>query len=122
MWRQFVYSKVVIYKIGKYPGDKIYITPTTFVYNDFRSNLLWQKESDVALLQKVMAVKRESRMEYDNSEDALTWNVFRYLVHQLLLLLRRNKKSPPDQTDKQAGRMQERTGRGSWDRRDLMLV
>jgi len=92
MWRQFVYSKVVIYKIGKYPGDKIYITPTTFVYNDFRSNLLWQKESDVALLQKVMAVKRESRMEYDNSEDALTWNVFRYLVHQLLLLLRRIQK------------------------------
>jgi len=48
-------------------------------YQTEADNLLWQDSEDLALLQAIKAVKRESRMVRDNSEDALTWNVFRYL-------------------------------------------
>lgn len=57
----------------------IYISPTTFEYADYRDNLLWTSAADIALLDRILAVKRESRMARDNSEDALTWNVVRYL-------------------------------------------
>lgn len=61
------------------PEDKIYISPTTFEYFDKKSNLLWHADKDLALLQDMKDHKRECRMARDNSEDALTWNVFRYL-------------------------------------------
>jgi len=67
------------------PEHRIYISPTTFEYPDMKDNLLWKKEADLALLEKIKAVKREIRMEHDNSEDALTWNVFRYLETANLL-------------------------------------
>jgi hypothetical protein len=37
------------------------------------------------LLDAIAGVKRESRMARDNSEDALTWNVFRFLDQSALL-------------------------------------
>ena len=68
---------------------KIYISPSTFEYADEKYNLLWQNKSDLDLLGVVKMVKRESRMARDNSEDALTWNVFRYFenTNQLANLL-----------------------------------
>jgi hypothetical protein len=57
----------------------IYISPSTFEYEDEWANSLWQDESDRQLRGVIKAVKRESRFARDNSEDALTWNVFRYL-------------------------------------------
>tara|TARA_B100000315_G_C14465101_1_gene535595 strand:- start:45 stop:845 length:801 start_codon:yes stop_codon:yes gene_type:complete len=42
-------------------------------------NLLWKDVHDRDLLGTLKCYKRESRMEHDNSEDAVTWNVFRYL-------------------------------------------
>ena len=61
---------------------QIYISPTTFEYEKEEENILW----DFALLQEHMASKRESRIARDNSEDAVTWNVFRFLEgHNLLL-------------------------------------
>jgi hypothetical protein len=57
----------------------IHISPTTFEYADEWDNLLWRDEADRALMSAVKGVKRESRFARDNSEDALTWNVFRYL-------------------------------------------
>jgi hypothetical protein len=57
----------------------IFISPSTFEYADYRDNLLWRSDDDINLLDRIAKVKRESRMARDNSEDALTWNVVRYL-------------------------------------------
>jgi len=67
------------------PEHRIYISPTTFEYSDEKDNLLWKNEVDLALLESIKTVKREIRMEHDNSEDAVTWNVFRYLETTNLL-------------------------------------
>ena len=44
-----------------------------------KDNLLWKDDEDLQLLANIFRVKRESRMARNNSEDALTWNAFRYL-------------------------------------------
>jgi hypothetical protein len=71
------------------PDHKIYISPSTFEYDNEKDNLLWQHKTDLDLLEDVKTVKRESRIARDNSEDALTWNIFRYLenTNQLVNLL-----------------------------------
>jgi len=61
------------------PEHKIYISPSTFEYDCEIDNLLWKNETDVTLLEAVKRVKRLSRISRDNSEDAISWNVFRYL-------------------------------------------
>lgn len=63
------------------PVHRICISPSTFEYPDERDNMLWTSEADMRLWNciKAKGVKRESRVARDNSEDALTWNVFRYL-------------------------------------------
>jgi len=61
------------------PQHKIFISPSTFEYSNYLDNLLWKEVEDLELLRKIMVVKRESRMARDNSEDALSWNVFRFL-------------------------------------------
>lgn len=58
---------------------KIYISPSTFEYDSEKDNLLWQNKADLGLLEEIKKTKRESRIARDNSEDSLTWNVFRYL-------------------------------------------
>ena len=67
------------------PEHRIYISPSTFEYGDLRDNLLWFSSEDERLLTAISGVKRESRMTRDNSEDALTWNVFRFLEQSKLL-------------------------------------
>lgn len=67
------------------PTHKIYISPSTFEYPAWKDNLLWTNAEDLALLNGMLPVKRENRLARSNSEDALTWNVFRYLeVNDLL--------------------------------------
>lgn len=61
------------------PKHGIYISPSTFQYETEDENLLWSSPEDQTLLEQISTVKRESRMARDNSEDALTWNVFRCL-------------------------------------------
>jgi len=63
------------------PAHRICISPSTFEYLDEQDNMLWTSEADLRLWAciKAKGVKRESRMARDNSEDAVTWNVFRYL-------------------------------------------
>jgi hypothetical protein len=61
------------------PKHSILISPSTFKYPSKQDNLLWKKRLDLELLEKIRAVKRESRMTWDNSEDAVSWNVFRFL-------------------------------------------
>jgi hypothetical protein len=61
------------------PDHAIYISPSTFEYETESANLLWNEPRDVDLLGRISRVKRESRIARDNSEDALSWNVFRFL-------------------------------------------
>ena len=67
------------------PIHKIYISPSTFEYQNESDNLLWKHQDDLELLQNIKTVKRESRMVRDNSEDALSWNVFHFLEKNQLL-------------------------------------
>ena len=63
----------------KCPDHNIYISRSTFEYANELDNLLWKDADDLAFLEKIKAVKRESRMARDNSEDAVSWNIFRFL-------------------------------------------
>ena len=67
------------------PKHKIYISPSTFEYQNESDNFLWENRDDMELLKKIKTVKRESRMARDNSEDSLSWNVFRFLEKDQLL-------------------------------------
>lgn len=67
------------------PKHNIYISPSTFEYETEIDNLLWTDNADIDLYDEILKVKRESRIARDNSEDALTWNVMRFLDKQNLL-------------------------------------
>ena len=69
----------------KCPEHNIFISPSTFEYPSELDNLLWKEGPDLELLEEIRAVKRESRMARDNSEDAVTWNVFRFLERNNLI-------------------------------------
>jgi hypothetical protein len=69
----------------KCPNHNIYISPSTFEYENELDNLLWKDTNDLDLFRKIMRAKRESRMARDNSEDAVTWNVFRFLEKNNLI-------------------------------------
>ena len=67
------------------PKHNIYISPSTFEYQNWSDNILWKQKADLDLFKQVKSVKRESRIARDNSEDAVTWNVFRFLEKNKLL-------------------------------------
>ncbi len=69
----------------KCPKHNIVISPTTFEYPSELDNLLWKEGPDRKLLDRIMEAKRESRMARDNSEDAISWNVFRFLERNNLI-------------------------------------
>jgi len=69
----------------KCPKHNIYISPSTFEYQSELDNLLWKDEADLDLFERIKKVKRESRIARDNSEDAVTWNVFRFLERNNLV-------------------------------------
>ena len=58
---------------------QIYISPSTFAYANLADAFLWMNAADTALLEEICEHKAEShRLNQERSEDALTWNVFRY--------------------------------------------
>lgn len=67
------------------PEHGITISPSTFEYPSISGNVLNAGKAEMKLLQAVQGVKRECRMARDKSEDALTWNVFRFLEGRGLL-------------------------------------
>jgi hypothetical protein len=69
----------------KCPVHDLYISPSTFEYQSMWDNILWKDEEDKLLINSIFGVKRESRMARDNSEDALSWNVFRYMERERLI-------------------------------------
>ena len=50
----------------------------TYVYDDPIRNLLWVEADDRQRLEAILRGKRESRMGHEHSEDAVTWNLFRF--------------------------------------------
>jgi len=48
------------------------------VYDEPYRNILWADADDQARLDAILRGKRESRMGNEHSEDAVTWNVFRF--------------------------------------------
>ncbi|MGQ9546550.1 MAG: PGN_0703 family putative restriction endonuclease [Dehalococcoidia bacterium] len=77
-----VFKREERFKCSKH---NVYISPSTFEYSTEVENLLWTSTDDRNLLDKIRLVKRECRMARDNSEDAVTWNVFRFLQRSNLL-------------------------------------
>lgn len=61
------------------PDHHIFVSPSTFEYEDELDNLLWKDVEDLRLFAKLSSVKRESRMARERSEDAVTRNVIRGL-------------------------------------------
>ena len=64
---------------------QIFISPSTFEYQHELINLLWRNDDDLNLLAGIKKCKRESRMSRDNSEDSVSFNVFRFLERNDLL-------------------------------------
>lgn len=71
----------------KCPEHNIYISPSTFEYEMSLDNILWKDKAEQELLfKRIGKVKREiRRIGRDNSEDAVTWNIFRFLEKENLL-------------------------------------
>ena len=69
----------------KCPAHNIFISPSSFAYADEENNLLWKSREDIDLLNKIYGFKREHRLHHNNSEDAVSWNVFRFLESTNLL-------------------------------------
>ncbi len=69
------------------PAHAICISPSTFEYEEPLANMLWTEPEDLDLWRRITqpGIKRESRIAFDNSEDAVTWNVFRHLARRDLL-------------------------------------
>ena len=69
------------------PQHGLYVSPTTFEYPNETDNMLWKEEADLLLWSKIKqpGVKRESRVARDRSEDAIAWNVMRYLEREQLV-------------------------------------
>jgi len=59
----------------------IVFSQTTFEYQEPKDNTIWGDFHKF----KTITSKRESRFGRDNSEDAVTWNIFRFLEKQGLL-------------------------------------
>lgn len=57
----------------------------TYVYDEPWRNLLWTGADDQARLDAILRGKRESRMGHEHSEDAITWNVFRFFERHACL-------------------------------------
>jgi hypothetical protein len=61
------------------PVHKIAISEATFAYERESDNLLWSDAESLRLLNASKPPGRDERIGFDNSERALTWNVFRWL-------------------------------------------
>ncbi len=57
----------------------------TYIYDDRYRNLLWADTNDRLHLEAILRGKRESRIGYEHSEDAVTWNVFRFFERHTCL-------------------------------------
>lgn len=61
------------------PLHRIYVAASTFAYEREADNLLWTREDDLALLNGGRRRGWDLGLARENSERAVTWNVFRWL-------------------------------------------
>ncbi len=61
------------------PIHRIYVSANVFAYEREAENLLWTGEDDLVLLHGGRRLGRDIGLARDNSERAVTWNVFRWL-------------------------------------------
>lgn len=61
------------------PVHKIAVSEATFAYQRETDNLLWTDAESLRLLNSSKTPDRDLRLAHDNSESALSWNVFRWL-------------------------------------------
>jgi hypothetical protein len=61
------------------PLHRIYVAANTFAYEREADNLLWTREDDLVLLSGGRRSGWDLGLAYENSERAVTWNVFRWL-------------------------------------------
>jgi hypothetical protein len=61
------------------PLHRIYVAANTFAYEREADNLLWTREDDLVLLNGGRRSGWDLGLAYENSERAVTWNVFRWL-------------------------------------------
>jgi hypothetical protein len=71
----------------------------TYVYDEPSRNLLWTDTDDQQRLNAILHGKRESRMGHEHSEDAVTWNVFRFFERQACLSRAMNTICPCPDTE-----------------------
>ena len=61
------------------PLHRIYVAASTFAYEREADNLLWTREDDLVLLNGGRRRGWDLGLAHENSERAVTWNVFRWL-------------------------------------------
>jgi hypothetical protein len=61
------------------PYHRIFISPTTFAYEDPMVSLLWERDRSMVREITNAGKRTWSRQGRERDEDSLTWNVFRYL-------------------------------------------
>lgn len=64
---------------------RIYISPSTFQYEEPTTSLLWPEDKEMALRLSKAGKRTWSRMGRERDEDSLVWNVFRFLERERLL-------------------------------------
>lgn len=71
------------------PEHRIYVSPSTFEYEDPKQSILWHLPQDLHELEGIKQAKGGkrtwSRMGRENDEDSFTWNVF-YFLHKNKLI------------------------------------
>ncbi|WP_041737733.1 hypothetical protein [Caldicellulosiruptor owensensis] len=74
-------------KLSSYlcPKHRIYISPSTFEYEEPTTSLLWPEDKETALKLSKAGKRTWSRMGRERDEDSLVWNVFRFLEREGLL-------------------------------------
>jgi hypothetical protein len=74
-------------KLSSYlcPKHRIYISPSTFEYEEPTTSLLWPEDKETALKLSKAGKRTWNRMGRERDEDSLVWNVFRFLERQGLL-------------------------------------
>ncbi|EYE88174.1 hypothetical protein Q428_09475 [Fervidicella metallireducens AeB] len=73
-------------KLSSYlcPRHGIYISPSTFEYEEPTTSLIWPEDKETALRISKSGKRTWSRMGRERDEDSLVWNVFRFLEREKL--------------------------------------
>jgi Holliday junction resolvase-like predicted endonuclease len=66
-------------------NHNIYISPSTFRYDNVLDNILWKKDFKVLFKSENVKKRFFDQFDHDNSEDSLSYNIFRFIEKYDLL-------------------------------------